>query len=204
MHSSQLSLSSLLLSILLLIHSTTTTANPAPVPQDSTSTMTAISQIPDGQVQAPTDSSTDSSLWPSSSSASSYENPFTIYTTQTNSLGVITGMPSVWTSQPSAVTSQPASPTLPSYSGYVYANTTTGAGVSTSPASASGSTVASTLTSTASVSGTTLATSTVVASESGATNASPTLAQATGGAVSNQVAGAGIGLVVLGLGFSLL
>jgi len=197
MQSSQLSLSALLLSILLLIHSTTITANPAPIPQDSTSTMTAISQIPDGQVQAPTDSSTDSML-----SSSSYENPFTVYTTQTNSLGVITGMPSVWTSQPSAVTSQPASPTLPSYSGYVYANTTTGADVST--ASDSSTTEAPTLTSTMSVSGMTLATSTVVASQSRATNASPTLAQATGGAVSNQVAGAGIGLVVLGLGFSLL
>ncbi|KAK5457027.1 hypothetical protein LTS15_004808 [Exophiala xenobiotica] len=156
--------------------------------------MTAISQLSDGQVQAPTDSSTDSSLLTSSS----YENPFTIYTTQTNSLGVITGMPSVVTSQPSAVTSQPASPTLPSYSGYVYANSTT---ITTTGSSA---TEAQTQTSTASRSGTTLATSTVVASGSGATNASPTLAQATGGAVSNQVAGAGIGLVVLGLGFSLL
>jgi hypothetical protein len=197
MHSTQLHLSSLLLSILLLIHSTTITANPAPVPQDLTSTMTAISQLSDGQVQAPTDSSTDSSLL-ASSSTSSYENPFTIYTTQTNSLGVITGMPSVVTSQPSAVTSQPASPTLPSYSGYVYANSTT---ITTTGSSA---TEAQTPTSTAPRSGTTLATSTVVASGSGATNASPTLAQATGGAVSNQVAGAGIGLVVLGLGFSLL
>lgn len=38
-----------------------------------------------------------------SSSASSvpYSNPFTVYTTQTNSAGVITGMPAVVTSQPS-------------------------------------------------------------------------------------------------------
>lgn len=172
----------------LLLHSTATLAD--------ASTMTAISQIPDGQPPAP------ASTWPSGSTSqfwsslpgatvpsypsSSYENPFTIYTTQTNSLGVITGMPSVVTSQPAVVTSQPASPTLPSYSEHAYENSTTSS--TASP--------------------TTLATSTVVASpshgENATASASATFQQSTGGAVANKVAGAGIGLIVLGLGFSML
>lgn len=41
------------------------------------------------------------STTPAASSWVPYSNPFTIYTTMTNSLGVITGMPAVVTSQPS-------------------------------------------------------------------------------------------------------
>jgi hypothetical protein len=158
------------------------------------STMTAVSQIGDGQIQAPTSGS-----WTTSSS----DNPLTSsYTSPTNSPGVVTGMPSVVTSQPQAVTSQPSSPALPGYSS-TYTNgttTTTGEG----PAIQNGTTAATT------ASPTPLRTSTVVVSgESGVTTsiatASGTLfATATGAAVSNHFAGAGVGLLVLGLGFSLL
>ncbi|KAL6251017.1 hypothetical protein RBB50_001225 [Rhinocladiella similis] len=183
--------------------STPIIASPAPIPQgseaDLTSTVFGVSQISDGQVQAP----------PATASTSSYENPFTIYTTQTNSLGVITGMPSVVTSQPSVVTSQPVSPTLPSYSGYVYANSTTSAANSSgSETTTTAGGQSTTSTGSGSASGATLVTSTRGASAGGASSASssasPTFAQATGGAVSNKVAGAGVGLVVMGLGFSLL
>ncbi|RVX73080.1 hypothetical protein B0A52_02206 [Exophiala mesophila] len=128
------------------------------------------------------------------SSSGSYENPFTIYTTQTDSLGVITGQPSVVTSQPELVTSQPAAATNPTLSGYWYGNETT------STSAESTSTEDAT---------TTLATSTVPVESteggaSGSRSASASLAVATGAAVSNQVAGAGLALVVLGLGFSML
>ena len=115
-----------------------------------------------------------------------------MYTSMTNSLGVITGMPEVVTSQPTqpaVVTSQPVSPTLPSYSGYYYNTTSTASKLST------------------------MATSTVVASASNnngvfsttaGTSASSAFAQATGAAVSNKVTGVGLGLVVAALGFSLL
>lgn len=59
----------------------------------STSTVEAVTQITDGQVQAPT-----------VPAVSSYVNP---YTTQTNSLGVVTGQPSPETSQPAPATSLP-------------------------------------------------------------------------------------------------
>jgi len=167
------------------------------------STMLAISEYPDGQPQAPGGQTSypydPSSSWTSSVSvttsvswpSSSYDNPFTIYTSMTNSLGVITGMPAVVTSQPTqpaVVTSQPVSPTLPSYSGYYYNTTSTTSGLST------------------------LSTSTVPVSASNngvftttpSRISSPTLAQATGAAVSNKVAGAGFGLMVAALGFSFL
>jgi len=61
-----------------------------------------------------------------SSSSYSYDNPFTSYLTQTNSLGVITGQPApatsiptqpgVVTTQPAVVTSQPLPATLPALS----------------------------------------------------------------------------------------
>ncbi|EXJ86128.1 hypothetical protein A1O1_06498 [Capronia coronata CBS 617.96] len=191
------SLSSLSLAILLLHQPLQTHA--APEPQAVASTLTAISQIPDGQIQAAASSPSVAVSDPSATS--SYDNPFTSYTSMTNSLGVITGMPSVVTSQPEVVTSQPVSPTLPTYSGYVYANSS----------SSDGTAVASSALLTADSSGTTLATSTVAASGSGSQgqstdtkSATATFAQATGGAVSNKVAGAGVSLVVLGLCFSLL
>jgi hypothetical protein len=160
-------------------------------------TVPGVSEIPDGQIQVqPEDSSSTTTAIVSSSSAA-YENPFTIYTSQTNSLGVVTGMPAVVTSQPlvatsqpDVITSQPSSAVLPTLSGFYY-NTTT------STSSEASSIAASTLT-----------TSTVGASgssgSSGSRSASATIAQATGGAVANRVAGAGFGLVVLGLAFSLL
>lgn len=156
-------------------------------------TMAAVSEYSDGQPQAPTGSASSWSpttevAW---SGTSSYDNPFTVYTSMTNSLGVITGMPSVVTSQPSQpalVTSQPPSATLPYYSGYYY-NTST-----TAP--------------------TTLTTSTVLASASNndgvfttassSGSAIATFAQVTGAAVSNKMAGAGVGLAIAALGFSLL
>jgi hypothetical protein len=58
----------------------------------NTVTVNAVSQIGDGQVQAPTGPQPSA---PSAPSSAPYENPFTIYTDQTNSWGVITGMPSM-------------------------------------------------------------------------------------------------------------
>ncbi|ERF76143.1 hypothetical protein EPUS_01477 [Endocarpon pusillum Z07020] len=65
--------------------------------QEDPSTVSAITQITDGQPQAPVTTPVASS--------SSYSNP---YVTQTNSLGVVTGQPSPETSQPLPVTSQPS------------------------------------------------------------------------------------------------
>ncbi|KIW13100.1 hypothetical protein PV08_08287 [Exophiala spinifera] len=152
------------------------TASPAPLPQGSEANTTT---------------------------TASYENPFTVYTTETNSLGVITGMPSVVTSQPSVVTSQPVSPTLPSYSGYVYANSTaatSSVGTETETATSAAGQSTTGLTGSVPLSTTT----TLATSAGGSSSASATFAAATGGAVSNKVAGAGIGLVIMGLGFSLL
>jgi len=50
----------------------------------------------------------DSSATPSAVSTASYDNPFTSYLTQTNSLGAVTGEPAVVTTQPAVVTTQPA------------------------------------------------------------------------------------------------
>lgn len=98
-------------------------------------------------------------------------------------------MPTVVTSQPAVVTEQPVSPTLPSYSGYAYGNSTT-VGVS--------ATTLETVTSE------TAEASATPEEQSGSGTASATFAQATGGAELNRVAGTGVALVVLGLGFSLL
>lgn len=183
MHTSQMSLSSLALAVVLLLQ----TAN-------ADTTMPAVSEYYDGQPQAGTWSSDPSSTWEASTTefswpSSSYDNPFTIYTSLTNSLGVITGMPSVWTSQPTqpaVVTSQPVSPTLPTYSGYYY-NTT-----SSAPSTTVGLTTLAT-------SGTFAATTTTSSN-----SPAPTFAQVTGAASSSKMAGAGLGLVVAALGFCLL
>ena len=168
------------------------------------STVSDVSQIGDGQIQAPTDTasasvSLSSAADPALSSAvttstGSYENPFTIYTTQTNSLGVITGQPSVVTSQPEVVTSQPPSATLPSVSGYYYGNGT--AAVSDTTAAMPSTLETSTVTKSASGSGSSGA--------SGSSSASASFAQSTGAAVSTKVVGTGLGLVALALGFSML
>ncbi|KAJ4511345.1 hypothetical protein HRR78_007258 [Exophiala dermatitidis] len=194
--------------ILLLLQSQSTFAAPGPQQgqsEDTTATVPAISQIPDGQIQAAATTSSDGT--------SSYENPFTSYTSMTNSLGVVTGMPSVVTSQPSVVTSQPevvtsqpVSPTLPSYSGFATTGTTTQSATGSASASGSSNTVQ---TESSSSSPTTLATSSKPGSSSGSgtASASATIAQATGAAVpvvANKVGGVGITLFVLGMGFSLL
>ncbi|KAJ9609746.1 hypothetical protein H2200_006074 [Cladophialophora chaetospira] len=184
MHSSSISLPSLALAVFLL----------QAVSADTT--LPAISEYYDGQPQAgsyPTDpssswwaSTTTDSLW---QSTSSYENPFTVYTSQTNSLGVITGMPAVVTSQPTqpaVVTSQPASPTLPTYSGYWY-NTT-----ASSPSATLGNTILAT-------SGTSFVTTTTSSS-----NPVATFAQVTGAASANKIASTGLGLVVAALAFCML
>ena len=151
----------------------------------STVSVNPVSQIPDGQPQAPINATSVPVVetpFVSSTTTVPYENPFTSYLSMTNSVGVVTGMPSVVTSQPSAVTSQPISPTLPSYSGYAYSNsTTTSSSMSMSIVSASSS---------------------VAAKESTSGTASATFAHATGGA--DRVAGAGLALLVLGVGFSML
>ena len=156
-------------------------------------TMNAVSQITDGQIQAPT--STDLPTGPgpviistSLPSDTAYTNPFASYLSQTDSMGVVTGMPSVVTSQPAAVTEQPVSPTLPSYSGYAYGNSTTvGVSASTMQTMASNSVQASE----------------VVQPKDTAT-ASATIAESTGGADMNRVAGCGVALAVLGMGFAML
>lgn len=199
-------MSRLALTLILAVFSHSTLTNAAP----QVTTVPAMSQISDGQPQAPYNTAVSGSSvsWPTSSG--SYENPFTIYTTQTNSLGVITGMPSVVTSQPSVITSQPASPTLPSTSVVGYANstmtTTTDSDTGTDQTSTLGATSLSQTTeagttANAGTSGSATATATA---NSGSTRASATFAQATGGAVSNRITVAGAGLVALGLGFSFL
>ena len=163
----------------------------AALAQDSTSTMTmnAVSQITDGQIQAPTDTGIPTGPGPVIVSTSvPYSNPFTSYLSQTDSMGVVTGMPSVVTSQPAAVTEQPVSPTLPSYSGYAYGNSTTvGVSASTMQTMASNSVQAS-----ASV------------QPQGSASASATVSESTGGADMNRVAGCGVALAVLGMGFAML
>ena len=185
MYTSQLCLSTISLAVTLLLQTT-----------HAATTVAAVSEYPDGQPQAPP--ATVSSAWPTYSasigwpvtSSTPYENPFTIYTTMTNSLGVITGMPAVWTSQPSqpaVVTSQPPSATLPYYSGYYY-NTTTSASTSTMTGSYSMSTMTTTTT-----------------TGSSSKSAVPTFAQVTGAAVSSRkVAGAGVALVVAAIGFCMV
>jgi Yeast PIR protein repeat len=165
------------------------------LPQD-TATVPAVSQIGDGQVQAPTATPAIpsgpgpeivSTPLPLVSESTPYSNPFTSYLTMTNSLGVVTGMPSVVTSQPAAVTEQPVSPTLPSYSGYAYGNSTT-VGVSA----------------TATTMVTSAAESTAASSAGGSASSSAPIAQATNGAELKRMAGCGVALVVLGMGFSML
>lgn len=170
------------------------------VPSTAQSTVSGISQLSDGQVQAPTSSilspsTTETLADPvaTTTTSESYENPFTIYTTQTNSLGVITGQPSVVTSQPDVVTSQPPSATLPSVSGYWYGNS---------------SSIATETSAESNVLPSTLATSTVTGSGSssvtGSRSATATFAQATGAAASGKIVGSGLGFVILALGFSML
>lgn len=103
-------------------------------------------------------------------------------------------MPEVVTSQPEVVTSQPPSATLPSLSGYWYGNETTTAASSTETGETQPTTF---VTSTASGSGSSTG-------ASGSRSASATFAQSTGAAVSGKIVGAGMGLVVLALGFSML
>ena len=194
MYTTKPSLSSLTLAITLFLQATV-----------ADTTMPVVSEYPDGQPQAPTATASSPSDFSSSSltasttaiswpiSSSSYDNPFTIYTTMTNSLGVITGMPSVWTSQPSqpaVVTSQPSSATLPTYSGYYYNTTSSGSAA------------------------TTMATSAVVASASNnngvftttssSRTSAPTIATVTGAASSNKIAGAGVGFIIAAFGFCML
>ena len=160
------------------------------------STVNPVSQIADGQPQAPTGVPSGpgpeiiSTALPTETTP--YTNAFTSYLSMTDSLGVVTGMPSVVTSQPAAVTEQPVSPTLPSYSGYAYGNSTT-VGV-----------MASTMQTVASATQEASASASAPEQQSGSASASATVGQSTGSAEVNRVAGCGVALMVLGVGFSLL
>ncbi|ETN36588.1 uncharacterized protein HMPREF1541_08866 [Cyphellophora europaea CBS 101466] len=160
-------------------------------------TVDAVSQIGDGQIQAPTGPIQESSdAVPTVSTPASiatdtapYSNPFTVYTSQTNEWGVITGMPTVVTSQPAVVTSQPSvetsQPVSPIHS---YANSTT---LQTS------TTASETASETETESDTTSATSSA--------GSSPSVAPVNGnGADTNRVAGAGLALVLVSIGFFML
>lgn len=159
-------------------------------------TMNAISQIGDGQIQAPTDtqpivppaqSPPPAQAPPASESSAPYSNPFTIYTSQTNEWGVVTGMPSVVTSQPQAVATQPevvtsqplppppAVPTFPPSSNSTTSSLRTSTVAASTPAEATTSTPAS----------------------------SPSVAPLNG-AETNRVAGAGLALFVVSVGFFML
>lgn len=70
-------------------------------PSSATSTILAVSTPSATVLVQSTPSATSAVVVTSSSKSEAYSNPFTIYTTMTNSLGVITGMPAVATSQPS-------------------------------------------------------------------------------------------------------
>jgi len=153
----------------------------------STVTVQPVTQIADGQVQAP-------QALNGTTTTAAYTNPFTSYTTQTDSLGVITGMPSVVTSQPAVITSQPAVVTSqPSVAGVImttsYANTT----MATSARSSMSSVLMSASSSASSV-----------RASAGSATSSASIEVSTGGAVNNRITGTGLGLVVLGGTFALL
>jgi hypothetical protein len=142
-------------------------------------TTNGISQISDGQIQAPATTTT---------SSPPYTNPFTSYTTETNSLGIITGMPSVVTSMPAVVTSQP--------SVYMWNTTSTVAAPETQGAANTS------IPTTMMTSATTSAADTSFSFGSGSTTtaaASASVAIGTGGAVANAVGGAGLGLGAVGV-----
>ncbi|MCJ1245046.1 hypothetical protein MMC30_002247 [Trapelia coarctata] len=138
----------------------------------------AVSEFTDGQPQVVTTTTT-----------SPYTNPFTSFITQTNSQGVITGMPSVVTSQPSVITSQPAA-------------VTTQPAVVTSPAGAPAPSVATPHFSSVVGSNTTVTTSSPKTSGTGSSTPSGT-ASAAAGATTTAASGAtsvvkpalGLGLV---------
>ncbi|MCJ1395032.1 hypothetical protein MMC18_007913 [Xylographa bjoerkii] len=71
-----------------------------------------VSEITDGQAQAPTSAVAPVSEFtdgqPQETTASSYSNALTSLLSLTNSLGVVTGMPPVATSMPAVITSMPA------------------------------------------------------------------------------------------------
>ena len=167
-----------LILLLTLFGSTTTTFA-------QVATVNAISQISDGQPQAPTGV-------PAAASTSSapYTNGFTSFTTQTNSLGVITGMPSVVTSQPAVVTSQP--------SVYMWNTTSTAAAGTETLVPAGNSSVAATTLVTSSASATGSFSFGAGPSTSSAAAGSATVGVSTGGAVARSVAGAGVGMGAVG------
>lgn len=151
----------------------------------SQSTVDAVSQVGDGQIQAPTEQVSEPA--PSVPTSAPYSNPFTIYLTETDSWGVITGMPAVATSQPEVVTSQPTQPAV-----------VTSQPVSPTHTYESSTTLQTSTTSSEVTSESEQATSTTAASSS------PSVAPLNGGAETKRVAGAGLALVVVSIGFFML
>lgn len=163
--------------------------------QEGTSTVNPISQIPDGQPQAPT---------------SIYSNPFV---TQTDSRGVVTGQPIPETSQPLPETSQPLpittqpsvvtdiSPAATYYSTGppgVPMNTTLVSVLSSGTGSAAGNLSSSTRTLSSTRTG-----ATPTGAEEEATSTDASASEATGAAASIQIAGTGIALGLAGSVFAL-
>ena len=151
----------------------------------------AVSQIGDGQAQVPTAPGPEipEASVPSVSTSAPYENPFTVYTAETNSWGVITGMPSVVTSQPLAVTSQPTQPAV----------------VTSQPVSPVHSYANTTLQTSTSASETASESETETASASNTASSSPSVAPINeSGAETSRIAGACIALVVVSVGFFML
>lgn len=157
------------------------------VASQNASTADAVSQIGDGQVQAPTGTAPEAEA-PSVATSAPYENPFTVYTAETDSWGVITGMPTVVTSQPEVVTSQPTQPAVmtsqPVSPVHSYGNSTT---LHTSTSASE--------------------TASETESETGSSTGSPSPSVAPineSGAETSRIAGAGIALVVVSFGFFML
>jgi hypothetical protein len=152
----------------------------------SQNTVEAVSQNQDGQIQAPT----DTVIATAAPTSAPYENPFTIYTTETNEWGVITGMPKVYTSQPTqplAVTSQPTQPAV----------------VTSQPVSPTHTYGNSTTLQTSTMSSETTSETEAASSTTGAAASSPSVAPLNG-ADTNRIAGAGLALVVVSIGFFML
>lgn len=155
------------------------------VASQNASAADAASQIGDGQVQAPTGTAPQAEA-PSVATSAPYENPFTVYTAETDSWGVITGMPTVVTSQPAVVTSQPTQPAVvtsqPISPVHSYGNSTT---LHTSTSASVSETESETASSTGSP--------------------SPSVAPINeSGADTSRIAGAGIALAIVSLGFFML
>lgn len=168
--------------------------------QDATSTMRPVTQISDGQVQAPSSAPV--------ASVSSYVNP---YVTQTNSLGVVTGQPLPATSQPLPVTTQPSVVTsmasaatyVSSAPGIPVGINTTLISVASSSSAMAGTSAAGNLSTSTRTQSASRTSGTSGSASSGSSTSQSSAAAATGAAGAIHVAGTGLALGLAGSIFAL-